>query len=1336
MQAPSSASPLPTPQTSASTLLAHFLPTATLAHKMDRKTPSPTLQKAISNSQPDLVSTIPYSLPTSSKSNSDLATGIIKEVVDQHNVKNMADGDDDGIEYATSSRRQLRTRVPNKSLKALENVEVGRRRSGITKREPRTSSATSTPRASKRVEIRKDISNHTVALRTAFFIEKKDLLLPLLPPNNHVRKLIEKHERLSEDERSKLHHGTPYEEIEEAPRGILAIMKPYQLSGLSFLVYLHRNGLSGILGDEMGLGKTLQTISLIQYLKEHDPKAGRGTLQRPFLVVCPLSVLSSWMAELKRWAPHLKAVRFHGPIKERDQIKKVVMGDEDIYGNATAQGKAKQKRRKPQVISLDSDSEDEETTGVDVVVTTYDCFKAEQSWFKRALVWRYVVLDEGHTVKNHESLVSKSLQGLQAEYRLLLTGTPLQNNLSELWALFHWLYPEVFNEQTLELFEKSFNLTKGHYSNTVVVDSRRLLELIMLRRMKDSAGVNLNLPPKTEVLLFVPLSPTQRAWYQRIITKSDEGLLDEIFKTKGEDIGEEEEDAKKTRALEILGDDSKIGTIEWTDAQQVLAAGIDSEKPALFGKKNDYQRLMNLLMQLRKVCNHPYQIPDAQPDPYRSGSHVIHTSGKFIVLEKLLNELVVKQKKKILIFSGFVQTLDLVDELLLLCGGDGSEYRSVRIDGSVPRARRNLGIRLFNSSDTNYRVMLISTRAGGLGINLASASDVVLLDQDWNPQITLQAEARAHRIGQKNPVTIYKLVSSGTVEEQMMGRIQKKLYLSVKVTEAMQDIHTKFGSGKKSKKGNSLEQEEDLPHLSTGQLMNMVRRGAATLARPQIDVNEMLDWDWDMTLSKCKDRPVDLDVKKDVVADANVGEEEEVKWLTEQERVESHVFEGKHLNRSFKSEPETIASQYAQIDRSERRKGKNTTVMVDGFAISKESMGCKDWEAVPTYAGTNAAYAEPKRAKKVPIIPQSHCQVCLDGGQLVCCQSCPRSFHLNCLDKQARTKALGFQFNCPQHECFHCLQKTTDAGGMLYRCRWCERAYCEDHLEFDETELIDDNLPEYEILGYPSRDNAFYVRCPACRTHFIERPGDKKLCDDMAHSISLEHERRFKNSSTPSTPMTNATTLESTAVNTPSLDDETGWRLNNKGAIKEEYTDGSFRPNFAPLTAQPASIAQNWPALNSQKDGTPNRKQQKPSSSAHLSFTYDSSRSGSNHPHAQYLSQTNGPALFQPKTFPPRVDPASLASASHHKATNIAARDTNTSSPYFASHHGHMSSNQKASPPSMANRVIIDLLDDSDGDDVIEVASVKKRKISPELSSHPSSSSNKRQIPSAYYGQQ
>jgi SWI/SNF-related matrix-associated actin-dependent regulator of chromatin subfamily A member 5 len=611
----------------------------------------------------------------------------------------------------------------------------------------------------------------------------------------------------------------------------------------------------------MGLGKTLQTLSLIQYLKEHDPKAGSGRLQRPFLVVCPLSVLSSWMAESKKWTPGLKAIRFHGPKHERDRLKKIVVGELDIYGNLTAQAKAKIKSRRTAagktVISLDTDSEDEDDVGVDLVVTTYDSFKAEQSWFKTAFVWRYVVLDEGHTVKNHASLTSKSLQGLRAEYRLILTGTPLQNNLSELWSLLHWLYPEVFIDKTNELFDTSFNLSKGQYSSTVLDDARRLLELIMLRRMKNSPGVDLNLPPKTEVLLFVPLSPMQTFWYKRMITKADQGLLDELFKgvkDKEEEsmrtlkMIEEREaqmDKVETEALEILGNDELVGTDAWKETKAILEQTVQREhegEEAKEGKKSDWQKLMNLLMQLRKVCNHPYQILNAEPDPYHTGDHVITASGKFIVLDKLVNELVIKQKKKILIFSGFTKMLDLVEELLSLRGGDGSQFRSMRIDGGTHRARRNLGIRLFNDLNSDYRVMLISTRAGGLGINLATASDVVLLDQDWNPQITLQAEARAHRIGQKNPVTVYKLVSQGTVEEQMMGRIQKKLYLSAKVTEAMRDIHTKFGSGKKGKKGVAAAQDEDMPQLNTTQLMTLVRRGASAISRPEIDVNEMLSW--------------------------------------------------------------------------------------------------------------------------------------------------------------------------------------------------------------------------------------------------------------------------------------------------------------------------------------------------------------------------------------------------------------------------------------------------------------------------------------------------------------
>jgi SWI/SNF-related matrix-associated actin-dependent regulator of chromatin subfamily A member 5 len=370
-------------------------------------------------------------------------------------------------------------------------------------------------------------------------------------------------------------------------------------------------------------------------------------------------------------------------------------------------------------------------------------------------------------------------------------------------------------------------------------------------------SVDLNLPPKTEVLLFVPLSPMQRFWYTRMITKADQGLLDELFKG----IKDKEEDALKSLkaseereaelmqmdidALKVLENDSMIGTDAWKETKAILEQTVQREQETeenSEGKRSDWQKLMNLLMQLRKVCNHPYQILNAEPDPYHTGDHVITASGKFIVLEKLVTELVIKQKKKILIFSGFTKMLDLVEELLYLRGGDGSSFRSMRIDGGTARARRNLGIRMFNDLNSDYRVMMISTRAGGLGINLATASDVVLLDQDWNPQITLQAEARAHRIGQKNPVTIYKLVSHGTVEEQMMGRIQKKLYLSAKVTEAMQDIHTKFGSAKEGKKGRPSEQDDDMPQLNTNQLMTLVRRGASAISRPEIDVNEMLSW--------------------------------------------------------------------------------------------------------------------------------------------------------------------------------------------------------------------------------------------------------------------------------------------------------------------------------------------------------------------------------------------------------------------------------------------------------------------------------------------------------------
>lgn len=210
--------------------------------------------------------------------------------------------------------------------------------------------------------IRQEIATTTAARRNRFFIEKKDFFLPLLPANNFIKKLVDKHNLLSPGDKALVPSTMQYEELQTQPKGVQAIMKPYQLAGLSFMLFLHRNGLSGILGDEMGLGKTLQTLSLIQYLKENEPKSGRQL--RPFLVICPLSVLSSWMAESKKWTPGLKVLRFHGPVKERDRLKKVAAGEIDMYGNLTSKQKAKLKSRhtvsgKP-IISLDSEDEDED----------------------------------------------------------------------------------------------------------------------------------------------------------------------------------------------------------------------------------------------------------------------------------------------------------------------------------------------------------------------------------------------------------------------------------------------------------------------------------------------------------------------------------------------------------------------------------------------------------------------------------------------------------------------------------------------------------------------------------------------------------------------------------------------------------------------------------------------------------------------------------------------------------------------------------------------------------------------------------------------------------------
>ncbi|KAF2829500.1 hypothetical protein CC86DRAFT_465101 [Ophiobolus disseminans] len=954
---------------------------------------------------------------------------------------------------------------------------------------------------SARNRLRDDIAHQSKAKSNNFLVANKDYFLPLLPRSNQITKLVAHH---------KAQPIVEYEELTEQPRGVTATMKPYQLSGLSYLVHLYNNGFSGILGDEMGLGKTLQTLSLFQYLEEQDRVSGVVSEEnRPYLVIAPLSVLNSWVTEAQKWVPELKVLRFHGASSERVRLKRVALGMEDLRGNETSHAKDRKASRKAG-LKVSKMPTEFESSSYKIIVTTYDTFASEQSWFKSSFIWRYCVLDEGHKIKSSVTQISLALRNISAEHRLILTGTPLQNNLTEMWALLTWLYPDVFIENTETLFKESFDLNKGKVNRQTMDDARRLLELIMLRRMKDSAGVNLGLPPKEEVLLYVPLTPMQRFWYTRLLTRVDNAMLTELFadgKSKEKvAIRQDKEENQMLEQVQKLHASAQGDLGEWDETTSIMKQGIEKEQ-ASTDVKSGWQKLMNLVMQLRKCCSHPYLLPDVAPDPYYLGDHIIRASGKFILLEKLLKHTVLNQGKKVLIFSGFTKTLDYTEDLLALISNQGQSFKFLRLDGSTARAKRNLDIRLFNQESSDYKVMLLSTRAGGLGINLTSAQDVIFLDEDWNPQITLQAEARAHRIGQTKKVTIYKLCTQGTVEEQMMGRIRKKLYLSAKITESMRNIHSENAVAKtKVKTAGRPSLADDMPQMDTGQLKTLIRRGAQTLSHPDIDATEMVSWDLETMMEKCRDNPTDI------VSEVVNSEADEEKWLSVMERVECAVFDGKRYQKQLASKASAASANILPdtITREDRRKGKNTTVMVNGFAINKESMNCGDWEAVPTMAGKDPRLAEPVRDKRREFTHEEVCLACFEGedlGHMIECRSCPRTFHYDCLEPEYQSKVKGFSgFFCSQHTCSDCNKNTTDAGGLIYRCRWCPQGFCEDCLDWDKTELIGVNLPEFELLGEEPTHGGFYIKCPTCVVMAEEHDEQREWIAGMESSYKEQHD--------------------------------------------------------------------------------------------------------------------------------------------------------------------------------------------------------------------------------------
>ncbi|KAF9531634.1 P-loop containing nucleoside triphosphate hydrolase protein [Crepidotus variabilis] len=793
----------------------------------------------------------------------------------------------------------------------------------------------------------------------------------------------------------------PFHELDMQPSMIKnGQMKDYQLHGLSFLAWMYHNGMNCILGDEMGLGKTLQTLSLLAYVKE-DPTGPRD----PSLVVCPLSVLSAWENEAKRWLPNSKTVRLHGSVAERTRIKASLR--DDIF---------------------------------DILVTTYECYVLENAWLKSRR-WTYCVLDEGHKVKNSDTHVAHTVQGISSLYRLILTGTPVQNNLVELWGLLHWLYPTVFTAASQRLFRDSFDLAKGSYTMAFVEACQKLLNLIMLRRTK--ATVEASVPPKIEQTVFIPLTEAQRFWYYRLLTRMDTMELKHIFQT---------EDSLKL-------DEGRREVYSHLQSQ-VMSQSAETSR--------QYKRLMNLLMQLRQLCDHPYLLRDCEPDPYYIGEHIVASSSKVVAVDKLLKDLLPKGEK-VLIFSQWTGMLDVMEDFMHL-----RNIPYARLDGSTPRPRRTLDIKLFQKENSPYKVFLLSTKAGNLGINLTKASHVIMLDCDWNPQNDLQAIGRAHRIGQTKTVKVYRLICRGSVEDQMLDRIRRKLFLSVKLMNS--------GGSDNSDAESS---------LGSKALLEILRNGSSALTCPgdgmtlekflEAPVEDILDAS--RSRENARDARIRKDLNDETLHSVLIKEEETEKLLMDAEEeqrqllagiahVHSRLFEGRLVQMGNQKNKE-IADEWRNLQKR-ARKGKET-VFINGmtFVVEEEEPATPP-KALPKKHGAKFDSEE-------------WCIYCREGGDLICCHFCPRVFHRTCAGFTKQQVQKLPMIPCSQHGCWDCLRNTTDAGGMLLRCQTCPRAWCEDCLG-DEFEAVGDNLPQFSLLNHPTRANAYFINCKHCKITAQEDP--------------------------------------------------------------------------------------------------------------------------------------------------------------------------------------------------------------------------------------------------------
>ncbi len=532
------------------------------------------------------------------------------------------------------------------------------------------------------------------------FYECQEAYRAFLVAQQIVFPALTQDEKRRKRERRFARSGTGFRALDDQPSCVQGgDLIDFQLEGVNWLRYGWYHQKPGILADEMGLGKTVQVITFLASLWK-EGKAG------PFLVVVPNSTLPNWMREFEKWMPQFRVVPYWGESEARDMISRY-----EFFHSKKALAQM-----------------DEATRAIKfhVVVAADSTVRLDSLPLRKVESWDVIIVDEGQNLKSGKSLLLKRLNELHAEHRVIMTGTPLNNNTTELFNLLNWLEPGG-QWKDVKALEAEYSALKPE----VIEELQQRLRPYFLRRLKKEV---LDLPPKIELMVPTSLRPIQKRIYRSILESNVEDI-------------------------------------------QALAA---SRGPGgKRNKKSTFTNLSNTLMQLRKCIQHPYPIaPDLETREDEANyeatwehQRLIDASGKLSLLQRLLPKLKAGGHR-ILLFSQFVINLDIVEVFLR-----GEGYKFLRLDGDVGQKQRQKGIDAFNAPDSPYFVYMISTRAGGVGINLATADTVIIMDPDWNPHVDMQAIARAHRIGQTKKLLVFTLMCKATVEERILQGAKRKMML-------------------------------------------------------------------------------------------------------------------------------------------------------------------------------------------------------------------------------------------------------------------------------------------------------------------------------------------------------------------------------------------------------------------------------------------------------------------------------------------------------------------------------------------------------------------------------